>query len=991
MPTFTTPLFTATRSKQSYLFNQSDFSNQFDSKQSLILPLCHDSEWNNSTLDGFFTGIGITSRFHLSTQVKHIFNKPFCFFTDHAISESGYGDLLPMQYEFIVQDYLNQFGIDSRIAVDESATKLPTLDIWLYSFFGIVDITLLAKPNTTISDCIKEELAKSRLSHDKRITTKWNKPLPFSTLVDMVDDDNVCTQGKLPIVIELADVNGDYHSYRLRMSFVDIGALHGNATYKKVCDNVGINTSAKSLMDKYKSDMLTGLKLYPQDYIAYANGDLNVYDVLVAYNDLMKTVYDDLSLTPYFQSPKFTIGSTVVDIVAAAICNWQGVKPDIYHNSKHRKIVLTEFMELSSADYLKTQLKASHKYLLGKIHGGRCHNNNPLKRYCEDAIADYDIAGAYSSIMQQLPFFIGNPWFYDAAKEGNDINLKEFLRRHESDLDDWHYVAYVCTDELLEYDQDFLVSWQNPNMAKERKKINGKFKSIPVKTKVTMENGDSELIHNVDYKSGECRIYKKEVVYTPITSDTVKWIRSLSKPARDDLMNKLMVKSAIGYKRKDKDKDWQYVNLGDLLINKLKDKRAYYKGLSNSKSDRYNSLQELFKLVINTTYGDFCSRFFITSNVVLGNNITQAIRLGMYLMEKGLNLQGSITDGCMGSLNKVVYMRDGYKAHCNNFTSLYLLNSDMVGKQNIRLGSLDNAKNILLTWTELTAPLDKLTHLPSLTIDYGDRIDIVKDEIIDGRHHKNVNKWIDNKSWKHLNSLFPDFGYLFSFLKIETKDVYESYVYHGAANYELKNPNHKTPLYAMRGYNKKQDAIAVLYDNGDITKLDDYDNTSIPQVFLSQLHDGKLKQLPPFIKPKILKSKEFKQNNYIERSDLQPGDNIPVVGLPNYCSLSQFTFLTIKQHSEWKRALERLKGKYKETFEVFFTDKNGILNYDLMNSELCKLVNSGSHEPIKELSKKYKRMSNMQRATTKITLSKLRNDMIFTKTARVYFEDEENA
>jgi len=946
MPTFTTPLFTATASKQSYLFNQSDFSNQFDAKQSITLPICHDSEWHNNAIDEYLASNVITPRSYLSTQVKHIFNKAFCFFTDYAISESGHSDLLPMEYDFIVQDYLKQFGIDSRI-VEQDADKLPNLDLWLYSFFGIVDITLLAKPDTAISAYIKQCLAENHISHEKRITTKWNKPI------------------SLPIAIELADINGVYHSYRLRMSFIDIGALHGNKGYKEVCNNVGIDTSAKSLMDKYKSDMLTGLKLYPQEYIRYANGDLNVYDVLVAYNDLMKNVYDDVGLTPYYQNPKLTIGSTVADIVSAAIFNWQGLNPAVYQEPKAKKKVLIDAMGLASADYLRTQVIKSHVYLVGKIHGGRCHNNNPLFRFCEDALADYDIAGAYSSIMQQLPFFIGEPWFYDSAKEANEISLKEFLRCHESDFDKWHYTIYVSTNELLEYEQDFLVSWELPPFSK---------------VKAKDDKGNITNVSIADYKSGDCRIYKHEVVNTPITSDTVKWIRSLSKQARNDLLNKLIVKSAIGYKRKDKNKEWRSINLGDLLINKLKDKRADYKRLfKKSKDSRYNSLQELFKLIINTTYGVMCSRHFVTSNVVVANCITQAIRLGMYLMEKGLNLQGSITDGCMGSLNKVVYMRDGYKAHCNNLTSLYLLNSDMVGKQNMRLGSLDNAKNIALTWDELATPLDKLTHLPCLTIDYGDRIAIVKDEIIEGIRQNNVNQWIDDKSWRHLTKLFPDFDYLFSFLKIETKDVYYSCVYHGAANYELKNPNYSK--YAMRGYTgKKGVSIAVELDDDDgLIRLDDYDDSSIPKEFLSQLHTGKIKKLPVFVKTKILKSKVFKEFNFIKRSELQPGDDAIEVGLPNYCSLSQFTYSTIAQHDKWVWAFSRLKRKNQESFEVFFTDKNEILDYDLMTSELCKLVNSGCHTPIKELSNKYKINPSLKRAATKLLAAKLRNELTYTK------------
>ena len=798
---------------------------------------------------------------------------------------------------------------------------------------------------------------------DKRISTKWNKPI------------------SLPFIITLADIDGNFHPYKLRLKFIDIGAIHGNATYKKVCDNVGIDTNAKSLMDDYKSDMLTGLKLYPQKYIAYANGDLYVYDILSSYENLMRDVYKDLDLSDYFQSPKLTIGATVVDIISAAIFKWQGLEPNVYHNGKHKKSILKESMEMASADYLKGCLIQSNKYLLGKVQGGRCHNNNPLMRYVECVIADFDFASAYASIMQQLPLFIGKPWFYDSAIDG-EKTLKEFLRCHETDFDDWHYVIYVATNELLDYEQDFLVTWKNPNVIKEQKTINGKIKSVPKKHKFTDSDGKDVYIANADYKSGACQIYKREVVNTPITSDTVKWIKSLSKQARNDLLNKLIVKSAIGYKRKDKNKEWRSINLGELLINRLKDKRGEYKRLFKKRNDsRYNSLQELFKLIINTAYGVMCSRHFVSSNVVVANNITQAVRLGMYLMEKGLNLQGSITDGCMGDLGKVVYPRGNYLIKLDNLTSLYLNDYRTLHDNNIRLGALDNAKSIKLDWVKLDTPFGKVTDLPVLTVDYGDKVTVIRDELIDGIRHNNVCQWIDIKSWEHLNNLFPDFAYLFAFLKIETKDVYDSYVYHGAANYELKNPNYTK--YAMRGYSgKKGNSIAIEYDidSDSFIELDNYDESSIPQEFLSQLHNSRLNKLPVFIKPKILKSKDFRLSRYMDRSILQCGDDIVEIGLPNYCSISQYTFLTIEQHEKWVWALSRLKRKYQESFEVFFTDKEGMLNYDLMVKELDSLVNSGNSAPIKALSNKYRVKPIVEkRAKSKLQAAKIRNNLTFTK------------
>lgn len=933
MPIFAANLFAVNTSNHSYLFNQTEFKSEFTSKQSLILPLCHDSEWNNKTIEEYLSNNSISNRFHLSTQVKHIFDKPYCFFSDEAINATGYDFLLPAKSDSFICDYLKQFEIDSYMEIDESDNKkIPYLDLYLYSFFGIVDISLLAKSDTIFYEVIKTALANKAIHHDKRLNTKWNNPV------------------SCPITFQIQDINNIYHPYRLRLMFIDIGAIHGNASYKKVCQNVGIDTSAKSLMDNYKSDMLNGLRLHSDEYIKYALGDLNIYDVLVEYTNMMKNVYDELGLSEYYLSPKLTIGATVADIVAASIFKWQGIEATEYHAKENkqfkRKQILLDMMELSSASYLRTQLNKSELYLLGKVHGGRCKNNNPLTRYVKDTSADYDIAGAYSSIMAKLPFFIGEPWVYNGANES--IKLGEFLRCHENDFDNWHYVFNVSTNdgELLEYEQDFLVSWVDLKSGNEKIKIDGELIKKPI----------------AKYDSGYCKVFKREVVNCPITSDTVKWIRSLSKKVQNDLLDKLIVKSAIGYKRVDKDKKWQSINLGELLINKLKEKRGYYK--KDAKNNPvFNSMQELYKLIINTVYGVQCSRHFVTSNVVVANQITQAIRLGVYLMEKGLNLQGAITDGCMGSLNKVIYPRSNYQIKLDNLVNLYQYDMHTIGKKNLKLGALDNAKHIALSWNN---------GKPLLTVTYSDKTKLIT----------NVLEWINDKAWQHLYNLFPDFRYLLDFLKIETKDVYDAYIYHGAANYQLiKFDNSDNPISKMRAYSgKKNIATGIEYKDNSIIANDYYKNKSIPDIFLSQLKYGKVKQNEPFISEKILKSKEYVERDYFTRSNLICGDNIIQVGTPNYCSLSQYTFQTINQYEKWNSAFTRLKNNYGETFEIFFTDKNEILDYDLMVRTLCDMVDKGINTPITLLSKqRYARKNKINaRYLTKLKASELRNTLIFT-------------
>lgn len=947
MPTFSKPLFASNSANHSYIFDKSEFRTEYTSKESLIFPIAHDSEYQNNALQLFLEKIDIENRYHISTQVKHIFDKPVFFLTPQAQKDTGFS--MPVMGNFVVCDYLNELGINSFIEIgnEETIKDYPKMDLYLYSFFGIVDIPLLAPKGSYIYESIKLGLDTNNIRHDKRLNTDWSKPVATS------------------LVMHIADINNVFHPYHLRFYFIDLAAIHGNKGYKGVCENVGIDVSKKNLMDEYKTHMLDGLIKYPNEFVEYSNADLNLYEILVAYSDMMKKVYEELDVIDYYILPKLTIGATVADLLAARIFKWRGLSAETYHSKNKkslvRKKILKELMGEASSDYLRTQLVGSYLYLQGKIHGGRCHNNNPLNRLNEDAIADYDIAGAYSSVMQNIPFFIGNLFSYDGVKK--KITLGEFLRCHEHDFDDDHYTIYVSTDELLEYEQDFLVSWHSI----------GKLG----KDKVSFNNSDGkkEFIPVIDYQNGDCRIFKNEVINTPITSDTVKWIRSLSKKARDDLMNKLIVKSAMGYKRSGKGKDWFSVNLGELLITPLKEKRAQYKRLyKETNESRYNSMQELFKLIMNTAYGVLCSRFFVTSNVIVANQITQKIRLGMYLMEKGLNLYGSITDGCIGSLNHVVYPKFDYKINLDKMVSIYKNDKRQCDRElAIRLGALDNAKHIDLTWYDKNG--DKV-FTPILTVEYTD-----KTVTING--YNEVKAWIDDKSWNHLKMLFPDFSYLFDFLKIETKDVYDSAIYHGAANYYLVNPNHdgkaKT---AMRGYTgKKNVAIGIEYDEStqSFIRLNDYDDSSIPEVFLKELANPIVKKTANFIKTKILKTKDYRLKNYAKRSELICGDEIVETGLPNYCSLSQYTFKTLAQYKKWKESFTRQRNHFTESFEPFFTNDNGELDYDLMVKTLDGLINDGCKTPLATLNRLFptKKKAN-NRHTTKQMASNVRNELTFT-------------
>lgn len=55
-----------------------------------------------------------------------------------------------------------------------------------------------------------------------------------------------------------------------------------------------------------------------------------------------------------------------------------------------------------------------------------------------------------------------------------------------------------------------------------------------------------------------------------------------------------------------------------------------------------------------------------------------------------------------------------------------------------------------------------------------------------------------------------------------------------------------------------------------------------------------------------------------------------------------------------------------------------MLKYDLMVKTLSAMVDSGTHTPIRELNKLYKKIPSLQRTMVKLKIAELRNKSTFT-------------
>jgi len=432
---------------------------------------------------------------------------------------------------------------------------------------------------------------------------------------------------------------------------------------------------------------------------------------------------------------------------------------------------------------------------------------------------------------------------------------------------------------------------------------------------------------------------------------------------------------------------WFQINLGSLLVDELLIKRREHQIIDGKKSPFDRS----YKLCCNTVYGDLTSRFFDISNVIVGNNITARARAMIWYVEKGLNTFQSITDGGVFELNRVVYPKDkDHRINGENVVNLFRLSQrEAQIKRHIRFAPLGGCDEIKTVWTENEKGIIE----PSLELTQ--TIDGVRK--VTRLNNKESQKWVNETAMAHLRTLFPDVDVLHQPTKrlivyenngspehtftdrigmfdFEMKDFYTTAVFHGTANYLLESPKEKT--IKMRSYQTSRPHESVGYaeicDLGDgdgnenrvlcvTTRYDDKNNPAVD--FMEQLLKNKERRLERqevFIKENILKLNDYKNlNRKYKALGITVGDSKLSAGLLREFSLSQFTFPTYKHYVTWDKTVTRLKNKYGQSLECFFTNDDGTLDYKSMIETIDKIISTldiGSEPecPTIFLSKKYK-------------------------------------
>lgn len=1059
-----TPIITYKRGNGQYLFNEKDFVNEIEIGQNIVIPINADTEYWQPNYKQFLesdedlkfrytTGkiynlkipdfwkkgrLGVTSQIKgiyqdvgviLAHPNLEVISKQLETPLRHPVANSGFHPI----------DWLNAIGIKSRIHHHDKIIKefkgetIPTCEFVFYSHFALAEFLMLAT-GEYLSDL--EKISKS----DKNIRAEMQRRMRVVTKGKYGDSDSI----ELPWIIFIEN-----QMYRVKLCIMDSFAIHGVASYKDFCESSGVKLESKTLMDKHITMMHLAYFLNPDDFDNYSLGDLFVYEALENNAENFKNIWNSLEIGNYYEPPRLTIGATVRDIFQAKICKEFGKNPENFKDEKEFKKSRTELLnsicKWGTAEYLK-EFTTSTKALNAKVEGGRCRNNRPNLVNLEGCLVDIDYSSCYGEGQRNQLYAFGRP-LIDSFEYPSKINkyptLREWLKTRKWRLKKVELVpglwsARVSTKEYwdgenvsyaeLKSSQDYLASW-----------FDFKIKEI-AEMKTDSEIEDAPNDSYLEVKTGLSKIFNKQIINGLITHDFIDWLYKVcGEKQRNELLDNLYIHTAIYYPAYDRVNSaaellekidnhegtnksntaprkggsravniteectaWYAVNLGEFIIDDLLAWRKIYpkKNADGSK----NPLNTLYKLCINTLYGDMVSPFFNIGNVVVGNNITARARAACYYAEKGFNGVQSITDGVAFDLNRVIQLLENRRLTGESVVNLHRLQDrDVMSMFKLKLAPLASFDKINLTWITTDEKNDKGKFLikPQLELIKNSESEFLTPEKKEWGWTNPAHKWIDKMAMIHLQNLFDvdvlqapttaleitkgkDSKPIKNFIAIkgmfgfEAKAFYDDGVFHGTANYKMRGRGGDN--LAMRSYENKKEHETVEFDGKEMVIKPYPDGKKPAEFFLDELtnNPSEVKRGRTFIKQGILKINDAKQHQsrwgIVGRL---AGDSIEKSGLLREFSLSQFTFQSLEQFKAISKEVEANKRKYNQSYEGFFINQNGTLNFKSMVTEIDLLIGNReiSLNKIFDKSRHRNRIEDINHPESKI-LEKVRNTLL---------------
>lgn len=965
------------RPKSRYLLNPVEGT--IDGKQSLCIGTTVDTEFWQPCWRDVLAGQAARTRQGVTVQIRGcLAGDPLILIHPDYIPHAA-AHKYPLRHPifrtgFAPVDYLQFLGYDARLDRCEEPAfvdSLPRVQFVTYAYFALAEVYQIVLTDFLVD--VDDLILNKFLPMQRRIRTsdkvgKW--PIDYCAM---------------PWILTLQG-----YQYGVEWCCVDLGAIHGAVSYKRFCANTGIHLSNKDVMKDMGliEHMDRAYAEYPEIYDTYATEDLKPYEALQANKNMFSEIMGSLGIAAYDTGePSLTIGSTVREMFESKICQLFDLAPD---DAKGREAVFEQFCIPASAEALRKRVDSTTA-LLSKATGGRCRNNRPTLACAEGVLVDIDLKGCYGEGQRNQLYPFGKPLIVDYPAESRHNTyrtLQQFLtglRWGKTDCELvpglWQARVSLKPGYTLEHPQDFLESWFDFRIRDLAEK--------PFDPRIAdLDNPELEL----NPRSGITKILTHEIQNAVITHDFVQWLYAVcNEKQRRELLDNLYVHAAMFYpasQRVDSIETlleqtdthtgqnrcliaiqkglmtkiaieqecyaWYAVNLGDFITNDLMAYRALHtKGTGQN---------EMYKLTINTIYGDLVSPHFAISNVVVANNITARARAACWYMEKGLYTVQSITDGGVFDMNRVVYPASNQRVTSQSVVQLHQV-ENLQKQRKIRLAPLGGYDRIAVSWDPVDYTSLEPDDIPKAVLE-ALILNCEKDGVITIRKGYKAMKWINEESFAHLQRLFPDVDILHApstrldatpvdgkpqkiFIprigqfEFEAKSVFHTGTFHGSANYRLVNPG-ETKI-AMRSYEKKKHDTTQLID-GVLEAGTRYDRETPAAVFLASLtNPTSVPRADVFVKSAMLKPGEYvaHYDAKYKQSFLKPGDSIFKPGLLREFSLAQFTFQTVAQYKAVVRQWQRCKDSKGEYVETYFRNPDSTLNYQAMIETVDRLLSEG--------------------------------------------------
>lgn len=796
-----------------------------------------------------------------------------------------------------------------------------SLTLNLHGHFLIVDFQAIFQYT---HNCINSQI----ISAFKKGNLEYSKNLSSEYTFSKKESEKNTRLNFIPIYgIEIKITqNGQEYFFNLNIKFTDTFGRLGPVSYKNFAKSIGYDLPFKNLIDDSdKSDMLSVFKNDTENFIRYSLGDCESSFMIDKTNELFAQISHNLNIQKTDTRP--TIGGTVNRIIQNFLTFQLGNNDTYLDRLTH------------TANNLKN-FDGTTKILLSMIFGGRCFSNNHIARIISTIIIDVDFEGAYNSVLNAIGFnfYLGNPDIYSIPIKcprdirnrksfdfSKGVTLRKFLNEHQSKFVPFGYQIVVCSkSNNMKINQDLLCSKYNMQISHNKDLDNDYLKE----------------------KTGTTKIFVNDVFNAVICHSSLELILADSdKNTVSYLLDNLIVVAGSWY---DKDKQCHHVSeLNDdnwyaIPISKLSSKiralRECY--------DKKHPLNTLYKLLANTCYGVLASPYFDVSNPIVANNITDTVRVACYLLEKTFNCVKSITDGGQVDINNIIVNRQKYQSiNINNSVRLNTCTNRELHDKQLKTTTLLDSE-----WSCEYIDNDyKLTNLSDGTTYNKKGINqLLLDILVKGRENLPLFSTHIIKSQNSLEGLQDDFlcevngkKYFYNpierkgIIAIEIKSVNTEMVGHGSANYLLWdiNPNidivNKYRSYKSSGY----------YSINSDLEMSPCETPASTFSRAVMYNPSSVKRSNIFLKKQILLPNQYlaipeKWN----KLGYKIGDSIPVIGYLLEFSISLFQFNNFDDYNLVNNEVNTLKVKYGQSFEMWFINPDGTLNYELMVNTIVKII-----------------------------------------------------